>query len=136
MFYFHRNRYTKPSVNFVNEDPKSLANKIAERKQLNKPSKIKCKKCCTTSTPEWCSGPNNKKSLCNVCGLKWSKSQKKESIDENSSLNRGVKRRAHSFDFITPTVEIPFLENPSKQKTKDNDKKKSKRVFICRIAKN
>ena len=50
MFYFHRNRYLKPSVEFVNEDRKSIANKIEERKQLNKLAKIKCKKCCTTST--------------------------------------------------------------------------------------
>lgn len=36
-----------------------------------------CKECGTTDSPEWRKGPMGVKTLCNACGLRWSKTQKK-----------------------------------------------------------
>ncbi|KAI4724085.1 hypothetical protein E4T49_08187 [Aureobasidium sp. EXF-10728] len=35
-----------------------------------------CKECGTTNSPEWRRGPLGSKTLCNACGLRWSKAQK------------------------------------------------------------
>jgi len=37
---------------------------------------ITCTNCGVTSTPEWRSGPLGKRTLCNACGLRYSKSKK------------------------------------------------------------
>ncbi|KAJ8652229.1 hypothetical protein O0I10_012137 [Lichtheimia ornata] len=36
-----------------------------------------CTECQTTDSPEWRKGPMGSKTLCNACGLRWSKTQKK-----------------------------------------------------------
>lgn len=46
-------------------NPKAIIN-------LNKPSKT-CTECKTTNSPEWRRGPNGHKSLCNACGLRYSR---------------------------------------------------------------
>ncbi|OMJ11546.1 GATA zinc finger domain-containing protein 3 [Smittium culicis] len=61
-------RYTLPSPipNLLN---KSLKNKL----RLNQ-----CISCGTTNSPEWRKGPHGQKTLCNACGLRYSRSIKKK----------------------------------------------------------
>ncbi|KAK2768539.1 blue light receptor [Arachnomyces sp. PD_36] len=48
------------------------------RKKTEKPPKeYECQRCGKCSSPEWRKGPNGPKTLCNACGLRWSKEQKK-----------------------------------------------------------
>lgn len=37
-----------------------------------------CVSCKTTDSPEWRKGPSGQKELCNACGLRWNRKQKKE----------------------------------------------------------
>lgn len=46
-----------------------------------------CKECGTTDSPEWRRGPLGSKTLCNACGLRWSKAQK-EKEKESTSLQK------------------------------------------------
>ncbi|KYQ88931.1 putative GATA-binding transcription factor [Tieghemostelium lacteum] len=47
---------------------------------------ISCSQCGSISTPEWRKGPDNKKSLCNACGLYYAKSKKKENELSNQPI--------------------------------------------------
>lgn len=38
----------------------------------------KCLQCNTTHTPEWRRGPDGPRTLCNACGLRWSRNKKKK----------------------------------------------------------
>lgn len=127
LFYSDSNSFSKSPITFVNEDPRSVANKKEQSKQAKKPAKMKCRKCCTTSTPEWRSGPNGKNSLCNACGLKWSKSQQKESINNNNNFDHGIKRTVHSFFPSTPKAEVSSSDDSLKSAAADNVEKKSKK---------
>ncbi|PGH34298.1 hypothetical protein GX50_02881 [[Emmonsia] crescens] len=49
-----------------------------ERKRRSKPAETHfCTDCGTFSSPEWRKGPSGKKTLCNACGLRWAKQEKK-----------------------------------------------------------
>ncbi|OZJ04239.1 hypothetical protein BZG36_04244 [Bifiguratus adelaidae] len=43
-----------------------------------------CTDCGTTDSPEWRKGPMGAKTLCNACGLRWSKKNKKDADDDNA----------------------------------------------------
>lgn len=43
-----------------------------KRKLKQKPG-LKCLSCGTTETPEWRKGPQGSNTLCNACGIRWSK---------------------------------------------------------------
>ncbi len=47
---------------------------------FNQPTRI-CNKCRTSSTPRWRSGPKGKKTLCNSCGLKYVRDEKKRKYE-------------------------------------------------------
>ncbi|KAG5362348.1 Cutinase gene palindrome-binding protein [Yarrowia sp. C11] len=60
-------------------------NKVSKKdKRVRKPtSKSKegdyiCTECGTMNSPEWRKGPQGRKTLCNACGLRWSKQAKKQ----------------------------------------------------------
>ncbi|KAI8066722.1 hypothetical protein BC940DRAFT_302140 [Gongronella butleri] len=42
-----------------------------------------CMDCGTTTSPEWRRGPHGPKTLCNACGLRWSKKNKKRDFNGN-----------------------------------------------------
>ncbi|KAI8975667.1 hypothetical protein BDF20DRAFT_879978 [Mycotypha africana] len=49
-----------------------------KKKRVEKPVGMRiCTDCGTTESPEWRKGPKGPKTLCNACGLRWSKTQKK-----------------------------------------------------------
>lgn len=44
-----------------------------------------CADCGTLDSPEWRKGPRGPKTLCNACGLRWAKKEKKRSGDDGKS---------------------------------------------------
>ena len=60
------------------------------RKPMNRVQQ-QCKSCKTTSTPEWRKGPDGRNSLCNACGLRWSKAVRPDGSTSPGS-SRGKKR--------------------------------------------
>lgn len=76
-----------------------------------------CEQCGCTDSPEWRRGPNGPKSLCNACGLKFSKAEKlkrkhaveagtraKERVSDADTRRRSVPG---SGNFITATTPLP-----------------------------
>ncbi|KAI9247345.1 hypothetical protein BY458DRAFT_527240 [Sporodiniella umbellata] len=53
----------------MEDNPKKRAHETSENKKI-------CDHCGTVEAPEWRKGPNGPKTLCNACGLRWSKKQK------------------------------------------------------------
>ncbi|KAJ2968910.1 hypothetical protein NUW58_g10114 [Xylaria curta] len=57
----------------VDRDPKTGEKK----KKLKVAEEYVCTDCGTLDSPEWRKGPSGPKTLCNACGLRWAKKQKK-----------------------------------------------------------
>ncbi|KAK9365842.1 hypothetical protein V1509DRAFT_631971 [Lipomyces kononenkoae] len=53
-----------------------------------------CTECGTLDSPEWRKGPQGPKTLCNACGLRWSKSLRKKTLGPSS--NKGRHTHTHS----------------------------------------
>ncbi|KAI8087703.1 uncharacterized protein B0P05DRAFT_632310 [Gilbertella persicaria] len=78
-------------------------------RRRNKRSMIgqKCHSCSTTETPEWRRGPDGARTLCNACGLHYSKLLKKGSIGvqtQNYLITGGSPRVSSSANGITANV--------------------------------
>ncbi|ORE07023.1 GATA-domain-containing protein [Rhizopus microsporus var. microsporus] len=56
------------------DDEGDIPIKKSKRKQLRK---YVCNDCGTTTSPEWRKGPDGPKTLCNACGLRWAKRNRK-----------------------------------------------------------
>ncbi|KFY21663.1 hypothetical protein V493_07222 [Pseudogymnoascus sp. VKM F-4281 (FW-2241)] len=54
-----------------------------KKKKAKTTDKYICADCATLDSPEWRKGPNGPKTLCNACGLRWSKLEKKKSGANN-----------------------------------------------------
>ncbi|RMZ89012.1 hypothetical protein DV736_g3763, partial [Chaetothyriales sp. CBS 134916] len=81
-------------------DPRYSSASYADRK----PKKVKgadefvCTDCGTLDSPEWRRGPNGPKTLCNACGLRWAKKEKKKTGSEEgpkSATNSGPGTATH-----------------------------------------
>jgi hypothetical protein len=55
-----------------------------------------CTGCGVTDTPEWRRGPNGRKELCNACGLRFSRIQKKQPTYSEDGQSPNRKRPHHS----------------------------------------
>ena len=64
-----------------------------------------CKSCGTTSTPEWRKGPDGRNSLCNACGLRWSKAVRPDGLRPKSE--DGARADAGSGSSSGGTVDAP-----------------------------
>ncbi|QUC19942.1 uncharacterized protein UV8b_04183 [Ustilaginoidea virens] len=51
-----------------------------KKKKLKMAEEYVCTDCGTLDSPEWRKGPNGPKTLCNACGLRWAKKEKKRNI--------------------------------------------------------
>ncbi|KAH6669378.1 cutinase gene palindrome-binding protein [Halenospora varia] len=49
-----------------------------KRKKIKLPDEYVCTDCGTLDSPEWRKGPSGPKTLCNACGLRWAKKEKKK----------------------------------------------------------
>ncbi|KAB2580727.1 PAS domain-containing protein [Lasiodiplodia theobromae] len=57
-----------------------------KKKKLKVADEYVCTDCGTLDSPEWRKGPNGPKTLCNACGLRWAKKEKKrQSMTANGS---------------------------------------------------
>lgn len=52
-------------------------NSADKKKKLKAADEYVCTDCGTLDSPEWRKGPNGPKTLCNACGLRWAKKEKK-----------------------------------------------------------
>ncbi|KAI0538745.1 hypothetical protein GGR58DRAFT_512874 [Xylaria digitata] len=69
----------------VDRDPKTGEKK----KKLKIAEEYVCTDCGTLDSPEWRKGPSGPKTLCNACGLRWAKKEKKQR-NANGSANMAV----------------------------------------------
>ncbi|KAI1812965.1 hypothetical protein GGS20DRAFT_577964 [Poronia punctata] len=67
----------------VDRDPKTGEKK----KKLKIAEEYVCTDCGTLDSPEWRKGPSGPKTLCNACGLRWAKKEKKKNA--NGASNGG-----------------------------------------------
>ncbi|KAK0664578.1 putative white collar 2 protein [Cercophora samala] len=58
-----------------------------KKKKLKVTEEYVCTDCGTLDSPEWRKGPNGPKTLCNACGLRWAKKEKKRNKDNNNNNN-------------------------------------------------
>ncbi|KZF24317.1 hypothetical protein L228DRAFT_94271 [Xylona heveae TC161] len=54
-----------------------------KKKKLKLADEYVCTDCGTLDSPEWRKGPNGPKTLCNACGLRWAKKEKKRTVSGN-----------------------------------------------------
>ncbi|KAI0390629.1 hypothetical protein F5Y17DRAFT_50911 [Xylariaceae sp. FL0594] len=69
----------------VDRDPKTGEKK----KKLKIAEEYVCTDCGTLDSPEWRKGPSGPKTLCNACGLRWAKKEKKKNANGTNGVNNG-----------------------------------------------
>ncbi|KAI8978926.1 hypothetical protein BDB01DRAFT_852153 [Pilobolus umbonatus] len=70
-------------IHRTSEDTEEM--RAGKKKRLDDGSPKICTDCGTTDAPEWRRGPKGPKTLCNACGIRWSKGNKK--MNEQKSNN-------------------------------------------------
>ncbi|KAG8533823.1 uncharacterized protein KY384_001564 [Bacidia gigantensis] len=75
--------------------PMDKDNRLGDKKKkLKVADEYVCTDCGTLDSPEWRKGPTGPKTLCNACGLRWAKKEKKERTapkpGQPPSLPRGI----------------------------------------------
>ncbi|KAK4627000.1 Cutinase [Fulvia fulva] len=61
-----------------------------EKKKLKVADEYVCADCGTLDSPEWRKGPKGPKTLCNACGLRWAKKEKKRGGDDIKTSNSPI----------------------------------------------
>lgn len=62
-----------------------------KKKKLKVAEEYVCADCGTLDSPEWRKGPKGPKTLCNACGLRWAKKEKKKAVgDSGANSNAGM----------------------------------------------
>ncbi|KAI7905136.1 uncharacterized protein BX663DRAFT_541374 [Cokeromyces recurvatus] len=70
------------NIETASSNENQSSSKQGKKQRTNNFNNMKiCTDCGTTEAPEWRRGPNGPKTLCNACGLRWSKIQKK--VEQN-----------------------------------------------------
>lgn len=62
-----------------------------KKKKIKVADEYVCTDCGTLDSPEWRKGPNGPKTLCNACGLRWAKKEKKKSGQSHPSTDAQIK---------------------------------------------
>ncbi|KAL2848541.1 hypothetical protein BJY01DRAFT_211510 [Aspergillus pseudoustus] len=70
-----QNRLFQYTGNPPSSEPDLVPAENEPRKKLK--GEYRCADCGTSDSPEWRKGPNGPKTLCNACGLRWAKREKK-----------------------------------------------------------
>ncbi|GAB7354016.1 hypothetical protein MBLNU459_g4605t1 [Dothideomycetes sp. NU459] len=60
-----------------------------KKKKLKVADEYVCADCGTLDSPEWRKGPKGPKTLCNACGLRWAKKEKKKQGGDSGSMTPG-----------------------------------------------
>ncbi|EKD18089.1 blue light regulator 2 [Drepanopeziza brunnea f. sp. 'multigermtubi' MB_m1] len=61
-----------------------------KKKKIKLPDEYVCTDCGTLDSPEWRKGPTGPKTLCNACGLRWAKKEKKRGPNSNGGGGSGA----------------------------------------------
>lgn len=69
----------------IDRDPRTGEKK----KKLKVAEEYVCTDCGTLDSPEWRKGPSGPKTLCNACGLRWAKKEKKKNASGGHTSNTG-----------------------------------------------
>ncbi|KAI8812757.1 hypothetical protein BJ742DRAFT_791690 [Cladochytrium replicatum] len=71
-----------------------------------------CRQCGTTTSPEWRKGPDGPKTLCNACGLAFSKRQRRQSAGDNT---RSAVAFTSSSSTNTTNIQqpLPYIPAPN-----------------------
>jgi len=67
-----------------------------EKKKLKVADEYVCADCGTLDSPEWRKGPKGPKTLCNACGLRWAKKEKKRMGDDSKAASPGGGMQSHT----------------------------------------
>ena len=59
-----------------------------KKKKLKLADEYVCTDCGTLDSPEWRKGPSGPKTLCNACGLRWAKKEKKRTVSVGGAQGR------------------------------------------------
>ncbi|KAL2850821.1 hypothetical protein BJX68DRAFT_266397 [Aspergillus pseudodeflectus] len=70
-----QNRLFQYTGNPSSSEPDRVPSENEPRKKLK--GEYRCADCGTSDSPEWRKGPDGPKTLCNACGLRWAKREKK-----------------------------------------------------------
>lgn len=60
-----------------------------KKKKIKVAEEYVCTDCGTLDSPEWRKGPSGPKTLCNACGLRWAKKEKKKNAGGGSGMQDG-----------------------------------------------
>lgn len=71
-----------------------------------------CSSCGAQNSPEWRKGPNGVKSLCNACGLRFSRAQaRKSKLSRSTNANNGATKKGESSDKKKSTNKKMTMNN-------------------------
>ncbi|EXJ83480.1 hypothetical protein A1O1_07103 [Capronia coronata CBS 617.96] len=94
------------------------------QKKVKSADEYVCTDCGTLDSPEWRKGPNGPKTLCNACGLRWAKREKKRSgvgvstKDETASTGANASSTpGNAAATPGPTGSTPIKESSSTEST-------------------
>ncbi|KXL49767.1 hypothetical protein M433DRAFT_62085 [Acidomyces richmondensis BFW] len=66
-----------------------------EKKKLKVADEYVCADCGTLDSPEWRKGPKGPKTLCNACGLRWAKKEKKRMGEDSKTASPSGGMQSH-----------------------------------------
>ncbi|KAK4512187.1 uncharacterized protein ATC70_013430 [Mucor velutinosus] len=78
-----QNNANKGGMSLPHQDSAERKDKWKRRKKHKGTDEYVCSDCGTTSSPEWRKGPHGPKTLCNACGLRWAKKNKKRDLNDD-----------------------------------------------------
>ncbi|KPV75471.1 uncharacterized protein RHOBADRAFT_14207 [Rhodotorula graminis WP1] len=119
-FELHQMRLTNKKLREEREALEALRKKkalLAKAPALSKagPSQRACANCGRTQSAEWRSGPTGPKTLCNACGLRWSKAK--------SQANQAAKQRKEDEDKVMGVApsSSALVASPSQSRSNSRD---------------
>lgn len=77
-----------------------------EKKKLKVADEYVCADCGTLDSPEWRKGPKGPKTLCNACGLRWAKKEKKRGGDDGKTAD-SPSGAQHGMSAGSPSGGLP-----------------------------
>jgi len=95
-------------------DDKNKTNK-KKRAKNNQNQTLICHSCGVTSTPEWRRGPDGAKTLCNACGLHYSKMLKKQT--QNGATSPQSQKRTNSVHMLLNDSVTKLLQASAQRGT-------------------
>ncbi|KAL2432769.1 Cutinase gene palindrome-binding protein [Exophiala dermatitidis] len=88
------------------------------QKKVKSADEYVCTDCGTLDSPEWRKGPNGPKTLCNACGLRWAKKEKKRTgasanVETASNVANVSTNGANAAPTPAPSGSTPIKESSS-----------------------